>query len=300
MPFHSVIQKALADEHRSLPLVAFELPNGKRAVLRPPTPADKDELFEVIDRNRERLSEWLPWPGFVKQPDDELFWITNARQGLAALGKVLEKRDIEKDLGEKPHDGQVQENSDLLVADGKGASRNDANGKITTNKKDAPPEPTMEMVLLVEGVAGLWHIAGSAGLVDIDFDKRIAFVGYWLDERFCGQKITQEAVRELTAVAFERLGMEHIDITAARGNAASQGVPTALARKHVLDFQRLDSVHDGEMLKGVFHHLLPFVATNKSVEKPKCSAREAHEDWRIWRRLNGDKPLPPEAGIAEP
>ncbi|HEX4279014.1 MAG TPA: GNAT family protein [Bryobacteraceae bacterium] len=40
--------------------------------LRPVSPADCDELYAAIDRNRERLRAWLPWVGLNFQPKDLL------------------------------------------------------------------------------------------------------------------------------------------------------------------------------------------------------------------------------------
>jgi ribosomal-protein-serine acetyltransferase len=44
--------------------------------------ADADELYAVIERNREFLSEWMPWAA-TQTPEDTLAYIRRSRQQLA-------------------------------------------------------------------------------------------------------------------------------------------------------------------------------------------------------------------------
>jgi ribosomal-protein-serine acetyltransferase len=55
-----------------------ELPNGY--VLRLLEEADADELFGVIDANREHLGAWVPWVAFEHEPADVLPFIRATRK----------------------------------------------------------------------------------------------------------------------------------------------------------------------------------------------------------------------------
>ena len=46
------------------------------------------ELFSLIDSNRNHLSEWLPWVGFVKQVSDSENFIKDAQKGWDSGAKL--------------------------------------------------------------------------------------------------------------------------------------------------------------------------------------------------------------------
>lgn len=52
--------------------------------LRPVSSADSDELYAVIDRNRERLRQWLPWAGLNFQGADLLKFLEERERDNAA------------------------------------------------------------------------------------------------------------------------------------------------------------------------------------------------------------------------
>lgn len=78
---------------------------------------------------------------------------------------------------------------------------------------------------------GLWsggEYAGSAGLYKIDFENRIARIGYWLDGAFEGHGLMTQSVRALVDTAFSRLKLNRIEIRCAPENLASRAVPGRL------------------------------------------------------------------------
>jgi len=65
----------------SLPPVSLEGPRidaGNGLVLRPVEPADAQELFALVDANREDLRRWLPWVDATREASDTLRFIEGA------------------------------------------------------------------------------------------------------------------------------------------------------------------------------------------------------------------------------
>ncbi len=59
---------------------------GDGAEVRPLADGDVAGLFAVVDAERERLREWLPWVDRVRSVEDERCWL----EGLRAAGRDLE------------------------------------------------------------------------------------------------------------------------------------------------------------------------------------------------------------------
>jgi ribosomal-protein-serine acetyltransferase len=57
----------------------FDLGGGAEA--RPVRPDDADELFALIDAERERLSAWLPWVVSIRSVEDERAWVKAVLEG---------------------------------------------------------------------------------------------------------------------------------------------------------------------------------------------------------------------------
>ena len=62
-------------------MLRHELPGG--CALRLLEESDADELFAVVDANREHLAEWMPWVGNERTPEDVLPFIRATRTQLA-------------------------------------------------------------------------------------------------------------------------------------------------------------------------------------------------------------------------
>lgn len=61
----------------------------RRAELQMLEPRHAEELFAVVDRNRERLREWMPWVDGTKSADDTLKFIRDSLKRHAETGEVV-------------------------------------------------------------------------------------------------------------------------------------------------------------------------------------------------------------------
>jgi ribosomal-protein-serine acetyltransferase len=62
-------------------MVRHELPGGY--ALRLLEESDADELFSVVDANRDHLARWMPWVRGERSPDDVLPFIRSTRRQIA-------------------------------------------------------------------------------------------------------------------------------------------------------------------------------------------------------------------------
>ena len=79
--------------------------------------------------------------------------------------------------------------------------------------------------------AGIWHRDVFCGVIAynfIDWEKRIAYPGYWLSEDHQGLGIITECCRALIRHAFEEYQLNQIIIHVATGNSRSQAIPERL------------------------------------------------------------------------
>jgi len=68
------------------------------------------------------------------------------------------------------------------------------------------------------------HVLGSVGVVSLDFAHGRGEIGYWMAPEERGRGVATRAVRLLSELSFERLGLARLTIYAAVGNVASQRV----------------------------------------------------------------------------
>jgi ribosomal-protein-serine acetyltransferase len=71
-------------------------------------------------------------------------------------------------------------------------------------------------------------LCGSVGFHGVDWNNRSTSLGYWLAEAHQGRGTMTEAVRALTAYAFDTWGLNRVEIRVAVGNARSAAVPKRL------------------------------------------------------------------------
>ncbi len=62
---------------------------GRRAELRMLEPRHAEELFALVDRNRERLRKWLPWVDGTKSAEDTTKFIRESLKRHAETGEVV-------------------------------------------------------------------------------------------------------------------------------------------------------------------------------------------------------------------
>ncbi|MBM4036449.1 MAG: GNAT family N-acetyltransferase [Planctomycetes bacterium] len=67
----------------------FHLPLAPGVELRPLEPRHSDELFALVDRNRDRLRKWLPWVDGAKSAEDTAKFIRDSLKRHAETGEVV-------------------------------------------------------------------------------------------------------------------------------------------------------------------------------------------------------------------
>lgn len=79
--------------------------------------------------------------------------------------------------------------------------------------------------------AGIWHkgqIAGSIGLLNIDWESKRTEIGYWLGSKFEGIGLMSKACKVLITHAFSELDLRKIEIGVATNNMKSRAIPERL------------------------------------------------------------------------
>ncbi len=99
----------------------------------------------------------------------------------------------------------------------------------------------LNTVILYKG-----EVVGIAGYNEIDWRNKIAYIGYWLGEKYQGKGIMTRAAKGLTDYAFEGLGLHKVDIRAAEENHKSRSVPKRLG------FKEEGKIRAGELLYGKY------------------------------------------------
>lgn len=99
---------------------------------------------------------------------------------------------------------------------------------------------------------GAFRIAGCIVLGWIQWTHFSASVSYWLAERFCGKGFATEALRLLSNYAFDRLGLNRLELSVSVTNAAS----AAVARK--ANFVEEGKSREFERINGIFEDHLRF------------------------------------------
>jgi ribosomal-protein-serine acetyltransferase len=79
--------------------------------------------------------------------------------------------------------------------------------------------------------AGIWYqgeLAGVIGFHRINWAHRQTTIGYWLGERYQGRGIMTDSCRALVGAAFNRYGLNRVEIAAAVENHKSRSIPERL------------------------------------------------------------------------
>jgi ribosomal-protein-serine acetyltransferase len=129
---------------------------------------DEEKFFELTDKSREYLREWLPWLDMTTSVEDTKGFIKSCLKNYAE------------------------------------------NKSITT-------------FILYKG-----EIVGTAGFNQIDWTNKIAYIGYWLGKDYQGNGIMTKVAKALTDYAFNELGLNKVDISAAVKNKKSRSIPERL------------------------------------------------------------------------
>ncbi|MFB9973698.1 GNAT family N-acetyltransferase [Allobacillus sp. SKP2-8] len=117
----------------------------------------------------------------------------------------------------------------------------DTRNFIKASKKMYAESKGLNTVILYNGEA-----AGIAGFNEVDWQNKIAYIGYWLGEGFQGKGIMTRATQALVDYAFEQLNLHKVDIRAAEENQKSRSIPERLG------FQEEGKIRAGELLYGKY------------------------------------------------
>jgi ribosomal-protein-serine acetyltransferase len=105
------------------------------------------------------------------------------------------------------------------------------------------------------------NIVGRIGLHHINYQNRIAEIGYWLADGLQGRGIITKSCKAVINHAFKELGLNRIEIKCAVGNDKS----CAIAKK--LQFKQEGIIRQGELLNGKFIDLYLYAMLKAAWEK---------------------------------
>ncbi len=75
-------------------------------------------------------------------------------------------------------------------------------------------------------------VIGTIGFNNLDHGNHVGEIGYWLAQKYQGNGLMSHAVKTLTTIGFERLGLNRLVIKAATENKASRAIATRLGFSH--------------------------------------------------------------------
>jgi RimJ/RimL family protein N-acetyltransferase len=103
---------------------------------------------------------------------------------------------------------------------------------------------------------GTNRLMGWCGLNHIDYQNKVANLGYWVRKSCCNMGVASSAALLLAGFGIEKLSLNRIEIVAAAGNKASQRAAekTGAVREGIL--RNLINVH-GNIHAGVMYSLIP-------------------------------------------
>lgn len=102
-------------------------------------------------------------------------------------------------------------------------SAEDTKGFIESCLKGYAENKSLTTFILYKG-----EIVGTASYNKLDWTNKIAYIGYWLGKDYQGYGIMTRVARALTDYAFNELGLNRVEITAAEGNKKSRSIPERL------------------------------------------------------------------------
>lgn len=181
--------------------ILIDLPDrlvGEHITLRPWQESDAPAFFALVDRSREHIRRWLPWPdGYQSVDDAKLFMRHQA-------AKWLVREDLA--MGIFDHAGNLL-------------------GSTALHPKD-------------------WRVPSFE-------------IGYWIGAPYEGQGYVAEAVRLVTAFAFESFGANRVFIRCDAENQRSANVARRCGYVYE-GTQRADvRLPDGRLRDTMFFSLLP-------------------------------------------
>lgn len=167
---------------------------GERVTLRLLHEGDAPALFSLIDGSREFLARHLPWPAectCVEDVESRIdSWEIQAQMANGACWGIFAKGS-----------GSSQSAGSLRSAD----------GSVPASSQQHASDLQLAGVIILGWIQAA-HLSAS--------------VSYWLGECFTGRGLATDALKILSHFAFNRLGLNRLEISASVTNKASQAVAT--------------------------------------------------------------------------
>ncbi len=161
---------------------------GERVTLRLLHEGDAPALFSLIDGSREFLARHLPWPAECTCVED--------------VESRIDSWEIQAQMANGACWG--------IFAKGAGSLR-PADGSVPANSQQHASDLQLAGVIILGWIQAA-HLSAS--------------VSYWLGECFTGRGLATDALKILSHFAFNRLGLNRLEISASVTNKASQAVAT--------------------------------------------------------------------------
>ncbi|MFL6373744.1 MAG: GNAT family N-acetyltransferase [Pyrinomonadaceae bacterium] len=105
------------------------------------------------------------------------------------------------------------------------------------------------------GIFRATTLIGTIGFAAFDHGAKVTEIGYWIDASEQGKGIVSRATEKLLELAFERLGMNRVQIRCASGNLRSAAIPEKLGFKKE-GVQRQHVMRDGKIYDFLIFGLL--------------------------------------------
>jgi ribosomal-protein-serine acetyltransferase len=167
---------------------------GERVTLRLLHEGDAPALFSLIEGSREFLARHLPWPAectCVEDVESRIeSWEIQAQMANGACWGIFAKGA-----------GSSQSAGSLRPAD----------GLVPASSQQHASDLQLAGVIILGWIQAA-HLSAS--------------VSYWLGECFTGRGLATDALKILSHFAFNRLGLNRLEISASVTNKASQAVAT--------------------------------------------------------------------------
>ncbi|MBR2057486.1 MAG: GNAT family N-acetyltransferase [Fibrobacter sp.] len=161
---------------------------GERVTLRLLHEGDAPALFSLIDGSREFLARHLPWPAECTCVED--------------VESRIDSWEIQAQMANGACWG--------IFANGAGSLR-PADGLVPASSQQHASDLQLAGVIILGWIQAA-HLSAS--------------VSYWLGECFTGRGLATDALKILSHFAFNRLGLNRLEISASVTNKASQAVAT--------------------------------------------------------------------------
>ena len=197
-------------------IASFHIPKqpSKVVYIIPIEESHAEELFDVVDSNRDHLKEWLPWLDRNKTVDDQRNFCkfvatenTISPDDRSSFSCVLITTTEEKE-GEDVDDG-------------------DDNSRQEESKKN-------------------FIIIGTVSFAKINQTIKTGIIGYWLATKYQGKGIASAAADSITEYGFDILKFDHIALQVEVENYASQAIPNRLG------FEKLSLESTGRITENLY------------------------------------------------